>query len=507
MKSWLRKTLVLVLALVMVLPAVGSAHEQASTTSGAADFEAAAGALAGNTADLSASIALVYGDEAGEAFRSMWEAHIGFFVDYVVATAGDDEAGRAAALAEVDEYRADFSAFLAGANPNLEASALSGGLQMHVNQLVDAFDGYVEGDYETAYEALREAYSHMFMTADALSGAIAMQYPDRFPGESRTAAVELRAVLGQLMGEHAALAVLAMQKGVDGAADFGAAAEALGGNTADLSAAIASVYGDEAGEAFRKMWEAHIGFFVDYVVATAGNDEAGRAAALAELDEYRADFSAFLAGANPNLEASALSGGLQMHVGQLVEAFDSYVDGEYETAYDAIREAYGHMFMTADALSGAIVKQFNDKYVAMDHEGTAMDHMGHDDGMAMGPTKVMLWLGNATVKVDDAEVKVDSAPFLWEGTSYVPLRFLSEGIGAKVGWDASTQTITVMNGADVAEFWVGADYMEYNDMRMEIGADVVLRDGRTQVPIRFIAQLFGWDVAFSAGGEVTLTKK
>jgi hypothetical protein len=538
MKHWTKKSMVLALSLALMVPAVpavGLAQEEASTISGAADlrvllsqklgehallaviamqkgidgaadFGDAAAALGENTKELSGAITSVYGKEAGVAFEGMWSAHIGFFVDYVVATGAKDEAGRAAALAELDDYRADFSGFLAGANPNLEASALAGGLQMHVNQLVDAFDSYVAKDYDGSYDAIREAYSHMFMTGDALSGAIAAQFPEAFPMDHATdAAVDLRVALGQLLGEHAALALLAMQKGVDGAPDFGAVAEALGGNTDDLSAAITSVYGKEAGVAFKGLWSAHIGFFVDYVVATASDNEAGRAAALSELDEYRADFSGFLAGANPNLKASALANGLQMHVNQLVASFDSYVAGDYANAYDAYREAYGHMFMTGDALSAAIVKQFNAKF-----GGKVESEAGHGDmdmGASVGPVKVQLWLGNPTVMVDNTKVTVDSAPFLWENTSYVPLRFLSEGIGASVKWDEATRTITVMNGNNKAEFWAGADYMEYNDMRMEIGADVVIRNGRTQVPIRFIAELFGWDVAFAASGEVTLMKK
>jgi hypothetical protein len=41
-----------------------------------------------------------------------------------------------------------------------------------------------------------------------------------------------------------------------------------------------------AGNAFKGLWDTHIGFFVDYVVATANNDEEGRQAARDELDDY-----------------------------------------------------------------------------------------------------------------------------------------------------------------------------------------------------------------------------
>lgn len=330
---------------------------------GAPDFQAVAEALGKNTADLTAAITSVYGEDAGKAFNNLWSQHIGFFVDYTVATAKKDEAGRKAALAKLDNYRADFSSFLAKANPNFEAKALADGLQMHVNQLVSAFDSYVKGDYKTTYASFRAAFGHMFETGAGLSGGIVAQFPDKFNNtKTSTPAVELRVALDHLLSEHAALAMLAMQKGIDGAPDFQAAAGALGENTADLTAAIASVYGKKAGEAFNGLWSGHIGFFVDYVVATSKNDEAGRKAALAKLDNYRTDFSTFLASANPNLEASALADGLQMHVNQLVSAFDSYVNKDYATTYASYREAYAHMYATGDALSGAIVAQFPNKF-------------------------------------------------------------------------------------------------------------------------------------------------
>ncbi|WP_027965001.1 hypothetical protein [Halalkalibacillus halophilus] len=332
---------------------------------GAEDFEAAANALNANTEDLSAAIASVYGDEAGEQFQGMWEDHIGFFVDYVMATAEDDEEGRQQALDELAEYRTEFSQFLESAtDERLEAESLADGLQMHVDQLIGAFDSYVAGDFETAYEYEREAMHHMYMVSKGLSTAITDQFEDDFNGETpATAAGDLRSDLNYLLSEHAGLAVVAMQNGIDGADDFEASAQALNNNTEDLSAAIASVFGEEAGNQFEQMWADHIGHFVSYVEATGAEDEEAQEEALAMLDEYRAEFSEFLDTATEGrVAADGLSQGLQEHVNQLIGSFDSYVAGDYEAAYADAREAYGHMFMPAKGLSGAFVDQFPEEF-------------------------------------------------------------------------------------------------------------------------------------------------
>ncbi|MFC3419906.1 copper amine oxidase [Salinicoccus hispanicus] len=334
---------------------------------GAEDFEDSAAALSMNTDELSSTIGSVYGEEAGQQFKTMWSEHIGYFVDYVNATAAEDEAAKETALNELSQYREDFSMFLEGAtDERLEAGALADGLQMHVNQLIGAFDAYVMGDYETAYAYEREAIHHMYMVSKGLSTAIADQFPEEFNNtDPATKAADLRSDLNYLFSEHAGLAAMAMQNGIDGAEDFEASAQALSNNTADLTEAVSGVYGEEAGQQFDAMWAEHIGYFVDYVTATAEEDTAAQEEALNNLNMYKEEFSKFMETATEgNLPSEDLAEGLQMHVNQLIGAFDAYSSGDYQVAYEQTREAYHHMFMTSEGLSGAIVTQMPDMFMS-----------------------------------------------------------------------------------------------------------------------------------------------
>ncbi|WP_257349504.1 copper amine oxidase [Pseudalkalibacillus decolorationis] len=362
---------------------------------GAPDFEQSAAALQANTEDLSAAIASVYGDEAGQKFKDMWSAHIGFFVDYVKGTASEDEAAKKAALDELAQYKEDFSNFLSTAtDERLEADALAEGLQMHVDQLIGAFNAYVAGDFEKAYKYEREAIHHMYMVSKGLSSAIVQQFPEKFENtKAVTPAADLRSNLNYLLSEHAGLAAMAMQNGIEGSEDFEASAAALAANTEDLSAAIGSVYGEEAGQKFKDMWSAHIGNFVDYVKATGAKDEDAKKAALDALAEYKKNFSEFISTATEGrVPADVLAEGLQMHVEQLVKAFDTYVAEDYATTYPTIREAYAHMFGTSKALSGAIVAQFPDKFAGEMPDEMPKTGMGGtaDQGMS---TEAMILAG------------------------------------------------------------------------------------------------------------------
>lgn len=56
---------------------------------------------------------------------------------------------------------------------------------------------------------------------------------------------------------------------------------------------------------------------------------------------------------------------------------------------------------------------------------------------------VILTIGSTTSWVDGRETKLDVAPQIIEGRTLVPLRFISTAMGAEVGWDPVTETVTL----------------------------------------------------------------
>jgi hypothetical protein len=331
------------------------------------DFEAIAGALDENSVELSEAIGSVYGEEAGTQFLDgnlLWRDHIGFFVDYTTALAKKDTAGQKKAGNDLRGYAAAFSGFLSKAT-GLPQDVLQTEVSTHVTHLKGQLDAYNAGNYEKAYKDERHAYEHMIRTADTLSGAIAEQKSDQFgTGDTTQSAVDLRAKLGTLLGEHLYLAALATHKGYDGDPDFKQIAAALDANSVALSEVIGAAYGDEAAKQFldgNLLWRDHIGFFVDYTTALAKKDKAGQQKAVENLTGYAAAFSNFLSGAT-GLPQDVLQESITSHVMHLKEQIDAYAAGDYKTTYAKMREGYEHMYMTGDTLAAAIVDQNPEKF-------------------------------------------------------------------------------------------------------------------------------------------------
>ena len=179
-----------------------------------------------------------------------------------------------------------------------------------------------------------------------------------------TGASTLRANLTAGLQEHVYLAGIAVSNGVGkglDSAEFKASAGTLDKNSVALSKAIGSVYGPAAEKEFLRIWREHIGFFVDYTKGKATKNAAMVKKANRDLDGYRAEFGAFLAKANPNLTADAVATDLKGHVLTLEKAIDAVVAGD-GNAFDLLQAAAAHMPTTADVLSGAISKQYPDKF-------------------------------------------------------------------------------------------------------------------------------------------------
>jgi hypothetical protein len=144
-------------------------------------FEGAAAGLEGNSNDIAGAIGSVYGEETKEAFDPLWKKHIGFFVDYTQGLAADDKAKQDKAVADLTAYAEEFGAVLESVTEGrLSKEAVSMLVTEHILGLKGVVDAFGAEDLAKAYTDLRPAYAHMQMIGDALTGAIAEQFPDKY---------------------------------------------------------------------------------------------------------------------------------------------------------------------------------------------------------------------------------------------------------------------------------------------------------------------------------------
>lgn len=102
-----------------------------------------------------------------------------------------------------------------------------------------------------------------------------------------------------------------------------------------------------------------------------------------------------------------------------------------------------------------------------------------------------------SIVIDSRTISSDTDPFIIDGTTLVPLRVISENLGASVDWDATTRTVTVTKGNTTIKLTVD-EYLAYiNGEAVTVSMSPRIINNRTMVPLRFIGETFdcqvGWD--------------
>lgn len=137
-----------------------------------------------------------------------------------------------------------------------------------------------------------------------------------------------------------------------------AAEQEVVGNAKQIAAAVEPYYGKDASEKLFGLLAGHYGAVKQYLEATVAGRKGGQDAAFKSLSVNASEIARFLSGANPNLPFDTLNGLLLAHGGHHVQQIGQlhmkqYVD-EAQT-WDTMKR---HMYVIADALAGAIAKQF-----------------------------------------------------------------------------------------------------------------------------------------------------
>lgn len=99
-----------------------------------------------------------------------------------------------------------------------------------------------------------------------------------------------------------------------------------------------------------------------------------------------------------------------------------------------------------------------------------------------------------SVHLNGEAIHFDVQPQLIQNRTMVPLRAIFEALGLEVGWDPATRTVTGTGNGKVIKLQVGNLSAAVNDQPVALDVSAVIVDGRTLVPVRFIAQSSGADV-------------
>jgi len=124
--------------------------------------------------------------------------------------------------------------------------------------------------------------------------------------------------------------------------------------------------------------------------------------------------------------------------------------------------------------------------------------------------EIILQIGNPIMAVDGEAVPIDeegTAPVIQGGRTLLPIRALIEALGGTVAWDADKRQAAVeLNGTKI-EMTVGSKTVTVNGTERETDVAPCIVNGRTMLPLRFVAENLGCGAEWDAREKsVTVTK-
>jgi hypothetical protein len=134
-------------------------------------------------------------------------------------------------------------------------------------------------------------------------------------------------------------------------------------NARAIAASIEPFYGKAASEKLFGLLAGHYGAVKQYVEATIAGSKARQDAAARNLTTNATEIARFLSGANPNLPFDTLNGLLLAHGGHHIQEIQQLKGGQYAQEAQTWEAMKNHMYVIADALAGAIAKQFPAKFI------------------------------------------------------------------------------------------------------------------------------------------------
>ncbi|MTI83641.1 MAG: hypothetical protein FH756_06995 [Firmicutes bacterium] len=128
--------------------------------------------------------------------------------------------------------------------------------------------------------------------------------------------------------------------------------------------------------------------------------------------------------------------------------------------------------------------------------------------LAQATKEIKLTIGQEQASINGNPYTLDAKPFITEANrTLVPVRFVSEAIGAEVNWIAEDKQAVIKDGDTEIILTTGSDKVMVNGVQETLDAPAEIVENRTFVPLRFVSENLGAEVDYTTVTEqITIIK-
>ena len=115
---------------------------------------------------------------------------------------------------------------------------------------------------------------------------------------------------------------------------------------------------------------------------------------------------------------------------------------------------------------------------------------------------VSLKIGSPYTYANNQVTEIEAAPFVENNRTYVPVRVISESLGAEVGWNGETQEVTISKPGRTIVMTIGSTNYTVNGQAMVMDAKPRVINNRTLVPLRAVCEALGKVVYWNGDKQI-----
>jgi len=155
-----------------------------------------------------------------------------------------------------------------------------------------------------------------------------------------------------------------------------------------------------------------------------------------------------------------------------------------------------------------------DKLVVLDKDGNEVELTDKGDGKftfkmprggvevdasfveadAADKSEIVLTIGSVVAMVNGEPVVNDVAPIIKGERTFLPIRLIAEELGATVTWNEADQSVTIVKDDMAIVIYIGQAFALVNGSPVALDEPAFIVNGRTYLPLRFIAENLGAEV-------------
>jgi uncharacterized secreted protein with C-terminal beta-propeller domain len=116
---------------------------------------------------------------------------------------------------------------------------------------------------------------------------------------------------------------------------------------------------------------------------------------------------------------------------------------------------------------------------------------------------IALYVGSPESLINGKSARIDEnpavVPFIENSRTLMPLAFVAKTLGFTVEWHEATRDVILKQEGLTLEFKLGSNIMKNNGAPIEMETAAIARNGRTVVPISYVAKAMGIHVTYDRG--------